>query len=135
MSEAENVTETTREPAASALNTDMTRVLARLTDIDGKLGCLSNFSSRLEDGDRLFKEHTQALHQLQNNMGIVLLGVQRLLLQKATDLELVQSLSDVSGALDRLTRERDERIAALPDDDEKLPATLRPDALRPPEGD
>ena len=90
------------------------------------------FKALLEDGDRLFKEHTVALHQLQNNMSIVLLGVQRLLLQKATDLELVESLADVSGALDRLTRERDARIAALPKDDEDLPPTLRPDELREP---
>jgi len=86
---------------------DLEQLAAQLGAIGSKL---DGISSRLLDGDRLFRT-------LEYDLTTCLRGVQVLLLEKATKLQVVQSLSDVTAALDRLEYEHNERATLLAPDD------------------
>lgn len=74
-------------------------------EILGKLGALETtmndiataINDRLREGDLLFKEHGYTLE-------VAMRAVQVLLLKEATDREIIESLADVTTALERLSR-------------------------------
>lgn len=84
---------------------------------------LDNVGSRLEDGDRLFRRlescQRQLEHAFEAHQALTLRALQSLLLEKATKLQVVKSLAEVTEALERLEREHNERDTMPPDEDTK----------------
>lgn len=95
-------------------NEVLDRVMAKLGELEGAISNLADVAAgvaeRLRDGDLLFKEHGY-------NLEVALRGVQVMLLKEATDRQIIESLADVTHALDRLSRRN-----AVPASDQAPPA-------------
>jgi hypothetical protein len=91
----------------------MERMLESIQGLDSKL---DGINARLTAGDRLFDT-------LQSNVTVCILGLQVLLLERATKLQVVRSLHEVSEALLMLEAE------ALADMEDEPPPTVPNNAI------